>query len=710
MVYLLAKLGFSMLACAFAASFLRADLVFVLGTAALLAGVCFCFFPKRSREFFAIFIAAALAFGLTGIRLVDDFYPSAALDGMTADISGTVTAVSAGGGNPVYTVETDYIGIEGAPQNITLRLSGWDENYAEAYDVISCTVTFRSYSESDISDFLANRSGGISVYAYTKTPISVTGRGEASFGYFIHLMRDKISSVIHKYFIGWHAPFMEQLLIGTRGELEDSVSASFRRAGMSHILAISGMHMVILSGLFEKFLGYRRSIGTPRKIKILLLIFAVGLYMFIGGLGMSVLRSGFMLIVHYAARLFFSGSKSLDSLGIAIGTVLFIDPLAACDAGFLMSVCSSAAIVIFAPPLKSFLENHLHFKGKAAEFFTEAFSVSFVAFLAVLPVSAIAFGEVSLVSPVSNLFAGFLSQYSIIFGTLTVVLGFLPVLNFLAGGTAFITMIFSGALLKVAEFFSGLPFASTATENAWVYVWLIGAAALIILPALYSKSLRYIPHSLLMCAFVLLSGILSDFIFYSGTAEVKITALEHGTAVSCSVDGSSVLITHGLDAHDEYELGESYDVFISLGAESGSAELEAARSFEPSFAILSYSDAAERYEGAEVFSAGCVNLWEGTYIEFLSEGVFAAEFGEATVLYISEECDIMDIAPKFRRVDIIILDGVSPEDFPQIRCEYLIFRRMSGYFSGSAEIITLDEGEIQFFAYNENVTKGWACG
>ena len=70
----------------------------------------------------------------------------------------------------------------------------------------------------------------------------------------------------------------------------------------------------------------------------------------------------------------------------------------------------------------------------------------------------------------------------------------------------------------------------------------------------------------------------------------------------------------------------------------------------------------------------------------------------------------MDISPKFRKADIAVLDGVSPEDFPILRCERLILRKFGGYYSGTSEITVLKEGEISFFAHNGNIKEGGFSG
>ena len=201
MIYFLAALGFSMLASSFAASFLRVDFIIVSAAVLAVTGIGLRIISKRHSEVCAVLIAAALGFCSVGINLITEYYPSKGLEGLSAEISGTVIEVSAAGGNPVYTVKTDYIGIEGAPQNITVKVSGWEDNSANAYDKIACSVTFYAYGGDDISEILTDRSGGISIYAYTQTPMEVIGKDNSSFGYYVHLIREHISSVIYSYFI-----------------------------------------------------------------------------------------------------------------------------------------------------------------------------------------------------------------------------------------------------------------------------------------------------------------------------------------------------------------------------------------------------------------------------------------------------------------------------------------------------------------------------
>lgn len=713
MAYFLVFLAFTMLFSAFAAAFIPFEFSLVFVVCLILGSLGFIIFGKKYYRISAILASSAIGFGLVAANIFFGFYPALALDGISAEITGTVTEVYAKGGNPVFKIETDSVNIEGAPQEITVLVSGWNENFAEPYDKVFANLTFKVYSDSDFSEILANRSEKIKIYAYTNSPLEIIGKDDSSFGFYINSVREKVSSIIFKFFFSWNAPFTEQILIGTRGELDSEITNAFRKSGMSHILAVSGMHMVIIVDLLNKALGLLHFKKNPYKTKSVFLIVFIFFYMFLCGLGMSVVRSGLMLIFHYVSRLFFSGSKPIENLGIAIMAVLLFDPFAACDIGFLMSVFSCGAIFVFVPPFKKFIYKILKAEEKSiTKYMVESFCVSTVAYLSVLPLSAIVFEKISLVAPLSNLFAGFFAKFSIIFGIITVLLGLIPFLGFAAAGTAFISSLCENILFKIAEFFSGFTFSYVDVSETWFYIWIFGAAILILVPVIVLKNLRFIKHSVLAAAFVLISGILIDFVFFSGVAEIKIFALEHGTAISCSNGKDSVLIVNEAESSDIYNIdfpSSGFGTVVSFNPSSDSAEYSVVDLVKPKKAFLSCEDSLGRFEFSEKIGENDFRFSEDSFAK-ISDSFAAFEINGVRVLYIFAECDIMKVEPKFRRADIIILDGVSPENFPILRCDYLILREIGGYYSGTNEIITLKNGEINFFAFNGNLKKGSAAG
>ena len=174
-----------------------------------------------------------------------------------------------------------------------------------------------------------------------------------------------------------------------------------------------------------------------------------------------------------------------------------------------------------------------------------------------------------------------------------------------------------------------------------------------------------------------------------------------------------MLITNGVSGSDVYNIGfpsSGFKTVISLNPSSDSAEYSIVDSAKPEKAFLSGEDSIERFDFSEKIFEGDFYFFESDFVKIFPDSCAAFEINGIRVLYIFSKCDIMKIEPKFRRADIIILEGVSPEDFPVLRCDYLILREMGGYYSGTDEIITLKNGEINFFAFNGNLKKGSAAG
>lgn len=210
-----------------------------------------------------------------------------------------------------------------------------------------------------------------------------------------------------------------------------------------------------------------------------------------------------------------------------------------------------------------------------------------------------------------------------------------------------------------------------------------------------------------MSVFLLLSGVLCQNLLCAGTVSTQIIALEEGTAVACSSGSSTVLITEGYTAKDGYKLygkTDSPDILICLDSDGEAAELSLARKLKPKFALLSKDEAASRYYYAKRFRGGTLSFWNDAKIEIIRSGVFTLDTGDGLLLYISDEFDVMEIKPRFRRADVIIFDGVSPDSFPSLRCKYAVIR--GGYARGSAKnTITLWDGNASFRFRSGNVSK-----
>lgn len=696
-----------MLIFAFAASFLPVELSFAICMVFLVSGIVIRFVVKKYRNAAILIFAAALGMILSAVNLGMTYYPEKALIGKRANVIGTVTEISVARGNPQYTVESESISIDGAPQRVKFKLSGWGEQDISPYDKISCDVSFLGEEESKIFEILVNRSHKTNLYAYMESFPEIVERETKTFGYYIYAIRKAITSVICENFSDWRIPFTKELLLGTRGELPDDIISVFRYAGMSHILAISGLHLSIIIGLADKFLRNTKIGKNSRKRRIILIIATI-LYMFVAGLGKSVLRAGTMLIATQISDFLRTEVASKDRLGAAIILILFMDPLSACDVGFLLSVASSASIISFSVPLGIwFSKNILKERGKLYKTLGKTFGVTVSAWLASLPISLVFFGGVSIAAPLANMVSSILVSGAISFSMLSVIFGFVPFLGIFSAGSAYIAEIFENIIYSIAKFFANLPLSYVNSKNVWVVIWILGSAAAVLIPIILTKRYSYVKLSALVSAAALLSGIFFNTVIYANTVSTEIISVKNGTAILCSNSGSSVLISGGISSEDIYKLKSKADILVSLAPKGASEELSLVKKVKPEFAVVSRPETAERYEGARMFSPGTLTFWNDSSIRFLSDGIYEIDVGGTLILYISEKCDIINIEPRFRKADIAIFDGVSPVDFPKMRCKTAVLRQPINYVGTAAETEILEEGTVCFCSRGKNIKKGW---
>ncbi len=132
------------------------------------------------------------------------------------------------------------------------------------------------------------------------------------------------------------------LLLGERGHLEDSTKRDFSRAGVSHLLAISGLHMTLLFGLLALILKLFRI--PPRVRAVILGIIAVAYLVYLG-FPPSATRAVIMLGMTYLSVLCFAGADPLTSLGIAGAAILLFSPISVADIGFWMSFSATLGLL-----------------------------------------------------------------------------------------------------------------------------------------------------------------------------------------------------------------------------------------------------------------------------------------------------------------------------------------------------------------------------
>lgn len=263
--------------------------------------------------------------------------------------------------------------------------------------------------------------------------------------------------------------FASAVLLGDRSGLSESTTRDFGRAGISHLLALSGLHMSVLIGGFAWIL---RKCGIPRRAVSALTILAIFGFLLLTGFSMSACRAGLMLGMMALLGFFSRSPDPFTSLFLSVAVVLLVVPSAVASIGLWMSFSSVLGLLVLAPRLKA--DPHARKGGKLglgcrlARFLragVASVGISLIASFSILPILYISGGEFSLFGVLTNLLTVFLMPSFLALSLVFLIFGRVVFLGSLVG--ALIRLI-GGWILAVARIVSLLPNATVALTYPFV--------------------------------------------------------------------------------------------------------------------------------------------------------------------------------------------------------------------------------------------------
>jgi len=354
------------------------------------------------------------------------------------------------------------------------------------------------------------------------------------------------------------------IVLGERASISPDLAYAFAVSGTTHLLAISGFNMTLVGAAVALALRGRAR-PTTRAVATVAAI--VG-YSVLVGLGPSVMRAALMASVASVGLASGRRAATANALCVAVTTMLFVDPAAIADLGFLLSATATAGLVLWQARLS---ERFAVLPGALRE----GLATTLAANALTLPVVAAAFGRVSLVSPLANLVAVPLFPPLMITGAAASVLGALSV--DLARPIALVAYGCALALRIVVETFAALPIAAVSVPSGpvtglVVTLALIAVARGVPLIRAHIRIPRIAPPAfgtpggamtaaprgaLLVVPALLVAGVLA---WPSPEPEVRVRALDvgQGDAYLVELGGATLLIDGGPDpARLMEELGAS---------------------------------------------------------------------------------------------------------------------------------------------------------
>ena len=248
--------------------------------------------------------------------------------------------------------------------------------------------------------------GTLKVESYQKISSDNVNWIEKSINTIKLVMTENIEKVLEKE----EEQIVKGLILGDTTVLEEELKEKFQIANISHVLAVSGMHIVyIVMGIeivFKKWLGKR----NVKYVVIIGLLF----YMSLTGYTSSIVRAGIMGMMNIIAFLVYRKNDIWTSIAISLGIILIQNPYAITSVGLQLSYLGTIGIILFNKNIKQFLDNIKWIKNniqikrskrisKIVENLKDMISVTLSAQIMILPIMLYHFNMIGIYFVITNI-------------------------------------------------------------------------------------------------------------------------------------------------------------------------------------------------------------------------------------------------------------------------------------------------------------------
>ncbi len=202
---------------------------------------------------------------------------------------------------------------------------------------------------------------------------------------------------------GEEGNFLKGALIGERNEIDESVIENFQKTGIYHILAISGLHIGIITLVLLRFLKLLRI--TERKSYLIIIVILV-FYVFLVEGRPPIFRASVIVILLLFSKLIWRDHYFLNAVSLSALIILIINPHSVIEPGFLLTYSAVLFIAIYFDNIYRrlpFPNFGLKFLNKIYADICSLFSMSLSATLGTLPIVAFYFNRIVFSSLLFNL-------------------------------------------------------------------------------------------------------------------------------------------------------------------------------------------------------------------------------------------------------------------------------------------------------------------
>jgi len=421
----------------------------------------------------------------------------------------------------------------------------WDNNHpvelgdqTEISGIVIPVSEPRNPTQFDYKAFLESRN----IYTQIRADSVIQINPDTSLFSWISI-RKKALKLVDQNFDSVTAPIAKALLLGYKNELEGNTKQAFARAGLSHIMAVSGLHVGLIIAPFWLIIPYFWTKKHGTKVGLALLILILIFYAGLTGFSVSVLRASVMAVLLTYGKLFSKSSNSLNLMGIAALVILLFDPSQLFEIGFQLSFSAVLIILLVLPVIQNVIPYWIRIKWYGAPIMV--IIISLVVQLGLYPLQAFYFGEVSLISPLANaLFVPLLGLIVPLSLLALIISSVIPAIGFFIN---YPSLVFLAALNDFVSFSSQLSQSWFEVQKPGVSIFLFWTSFVLMIGSWRNPNIKWklMAVSLFFLFFVPLDSVLKKF----EAPKMTITVFDVGQGDASFLqtpNGKNILIDAGV--------------------------------------------------------------------------------------------------------------------------------------------------------------------
>ncbi|MBO5212236.1 MAG: ComEC/Rec2 family competence protein [Clostridia bacterium] len=406
-------------------------------------------------------------------------------------------------------------------------------------DEIEVTVKFRDLQSSEIGynekEFYLDQRVLLAA-EQADEEYSIISSDNYSFKHYFLRINLKLDETVKQLLNEESASLVSAILLGNKGELENNVKRDFSYLGISHVLALSGMHLSLMISLMGAFLNTFR---LDKKFKYIILSLMIFLFVAVTGFSKSALRAGIMVLIFYFLYYFGIAGDTISALFLSVTLICIISPYSVFSTSLILSFLAMLACVA-----STYFSKKQHVIRKIRLKFLRSIVYTFITSLFVtiftLPIIFMQFNYISLAAPISNIVIVPIITILLYISPFVIIFANVP---YISVGLKYICEFITEVIYTITSSCAKIPEITVSFSN-WGHrlgVFIIVIALLMIIALPYKKA-KYSFTTLLIGILIFTVATVACTASRRNEVSIQACQYEYADIVSLESNGSLMII------------------------------------------------------------------------------------------------------------------------------------------------------------------------